>query len=86
MINAIEDIIRIINPHADHQDLELCERRLELLAENALNYREIPLEIVNMLSQALNNLRKATHTERGYEPHAASLVHDERRPGRPRLK
>lgn len=86
MINAVEDIIGMIHPHAHHHDLELCERRLEVLAENALNYREIPLEIVNLLSQALNNLRKTMQTKRSYQPYAASLVHNERRPGRPRFE
>jgi hypothetical protein len=86
MTSAITEVIHLLRSQTQNQDLELCVTRLEVLTENALTYEDISLEVVDLLNQALNVVKRTIGIERGYDPYAASLVHDERRPGRPKFE
>ena len=78
LINAIAEVIHILSLPADHEDLELCVTRLEVLAENALSYESIPLEVVDLLNQAVNHLKRSIRNERKYESYQAPLLESKR--------
>ena len=57
MENAIAEVISILS-QPGNQDLDLCVTRVEVLAENALSCDGIPLEVVDLLNQAVNILKR----------------------------
>ncbi len=81
MKNAIADVINILSKPEEHQDLELCVTRLEVLAENALSYDDIPLEVVDLLNQGVNVLKRNIGLERTYDSYQAPILNNERNRG-----
>ena len=78
MKNAITEVVDILSKPGDPQDFELCVTRLEVLAENALRYDGIPLEVADLLNQGLNVLKRISGMERTYGSYQAPVLHNER--------
>ena len=83
LVNAISEVIHVLSLLVEHQDLELCVTRVEVLAESALNCEGISLE--DFLNQAVNLLKRDIPTERTYESYQAPLLQNESRRGMPKF-
>ena len=63
---ALEDLIVLLQESSSGGNRELCCVRLEILAENALLVESIPLEIVDVLNQAIATLKNKNDAEREF--------------------
>ena len=79
--NGFLDVVSILRSNSACDDCELCVTRLEVLTENALIHERIPLDIVHMLNQAKNMLKRETGSGRKFVFYEAPV---ERR-GRPKF-
>ena len=83
--NAIAEVINTLSLPVGNQDLDLCVTRLEVLAENALSCDGIPLEVVDLLNQAVSVLKRNSRMERSHDSYQAPLLSNERNRGRPKF-
>ena len=68
---AFEELIVLLQESSSGGNRELCCVRLEILAENALLVESIPLEIVDVLTQAIAALKNKNDVEKEFASYEA---------------
>lgn len=81
---VVEVVNRLVDGTSRHADRELCVTRLKVLAESALTHESIPLDLVDLLHQAINILKKKVGLSDDFHSYAAP-VESQRRQGRPKF-
>ena len=61
LVDSLEELNRMITSNY-HENREICLRRLEVLAEQAMTCDGVSLDIVDLLNQAKNILRRDVET------------------------
>jgi hypothetical protein len=83
LVDSLEELNRMITSNY-HENREICLRRLEVLAEQAMTCDGVSLDIVDLLNQAKNILRRDVETNKEYVSYEAPQEITGRR-GRPRF-
>ena len=68
---ALEDLIVLLQESSSGGNHDLCCVKLEILAENALLVESIPLEIVDVLNQAIATFKNKNDAEREFASYEA---------------
>ena len=74
--NAIAEVINTLSPREANQDLHVT--RVEVLAENPLSCDGIPLQVVDLLNQAVSILKRNSRMERSHDSYQTPLLSNER--------
>lgn len=84
LVNAIQEVIEMLSERTSHDDREVCAMRLEVLAENALQYDVIPLQAVDGINHAVHLLKNSLNMEIRCDPYQAQFESTVRQ-GRPKF-
>ena len=82
--NGVMEVADIVSGNLLHENRELCVTRLEVMAVCALSHESISLDIVDMLNEVINILKKQAGLEGDFHSYEAPVRRNETR-GRPKF-
>ena len=82
--NGVMEVADILSGNLVHENRELCVTRLEVMAESVLSHESISLDIVDMLNEVINILKKQAGLEGDFHSYEAPVRRKETR-GRPKF-